>query len=298
MKMLRDDVVAVCVGLKFLVANKWNRKKLAKKLIDIAELGADGLEIGEDDVEDDAERERLMGIFKQIIDAEGDVELVEDEADLDDPVVDSIDTESEESKPEPDDSESVVEPEPEEDDIVDSEFAVESESEPDKPTAEEETEPEVDDPEPVKDKKPEKPRRRRRKGKKKDKKKNSEVKPAESEKPKQKKGKKEEKPKEKSEIEEKLKRKKGKKKKESTKKEKPKTEKYTRQSAVHDAIRRVCKETVTIKQIAEVANQIYADNGGKLLENVANMSNVTTVAVRALFVFGVLQQDGKGYKLV
>ncbi len=157
MKFLKSDVVAVCEALDYHTASKWNRKRMAEQVRKIAEARADDeLEIGEDVVEDDAERERLMVILDALSKAE-EIEFVVDKADLDDdsvvnssavesepdePIVDSTEEVPEESEPESDDSESAVEPE-EEDDSV---------------------EPEVVEPDPAKDEetKPDKPKRKRR----------------------------------------------------------------------------------------------------------------------------------------
>ncbi len=77
MKISQDDVVDVCVALGFPTAGSWSKKRMTRKLKDIAKMGTEnGLE-----VEDD---ERLDSILQAIVQANGEVEIVIDgETELD-----------------------------------------------------------------------------------------------------------------------------------------------------------------------------------------------------------------------
>ena len=102
MQILRDDAVAMCVGLDYATAGSWNRKKMRKMLKQIAELGGDSeLEV-EEGTED---AERLNALLAGVIEAGGDVEVVrelDESPDEPDPVAEGeVDAVAEEEATEP-----------------------------------------------------------------------------------------------------------------------------------------------------------------------------------------------------
>ena len=74
----------------------------------------------------------------------------------------------------------------------------------------------------------------------------------------------------------------------------PKTDmpKMSRQGSIFAAVRKECEKGATRKEIAESANAIYANNGGKRLENLNHMSNVLNSTISTLIEFSVLEEFG------
>jgi len=74
LKVLRDDAVALCEGLGFKTCRKWTKNRMTRKLGELAFI--EEIEVDEDVVEDEDERERLNDILDDIKDAEGEVDVV------------------------------------------------------------------------------------------------------------------------------------------------------------------------------------------------------------------------------
>jgi hypothetical protein len=69
MKVLREKVIELCVVLGYKAAGQWKKPKMLQKLVEIAGVS----DIGDSDVED----EELQALLKVIIEAKGDVEVVQ-----------------------------------------------------------------------------------------------------------------------------------------------------------------------------------------------------------------------------
>lgn len=73
-KVTREDAVALCVGLGFKTASKWDKERMLRKLRDLASMISDG---GEVEVEEGtADAERLNALLTEIAEAGGEVTVV------------------------------------------------------------------------------------------------------------------------------------------------------------------------------------------------------------------------------
>lgn len=75
--LTRGDAIGVCAGLGFKNVAKWNKDRMVKKLEALTTDEAyEDLEIDEDIVEDEEERDRLNNVLEQLREAEGKFEVV------------------------------------------------------------------------------------------------------------------------------------------------------------------------------------------------------------------------------
>jgi len=104
MKVVRKDLVSLCVALGYKAAAKWNKARMERKLQEIAELGKDADLKVEEGTEDE---EKLNKLLESLIKAKGAVDIIvedddEEEAEEEDkaPVKEAEEEEEEEEEAE------------------------------------------------------------------------------------------------------------------------------------------------------------------------------------------------------
>jgi DNA polymerase III gamma/tau subunit len=78
MKVVRKDVVSLCVALGYKAAAKWNKARMERKLQEIAELGKDADLKVEEGTEDE---EKLNKLLESLIKAKGVVDIIVEDDD-------------------------------------------------------------------------------------------------------------------------------------------------------------------------------------------------------------------------
>jgi len=116
----KSDAVAICIGIGYKSAGKWNRARMERKFKTLAsEDDYKDLEIDEDIVEDKDERDRLNKLLKSLRESKGQFELVKSKEETSVPE-DPLEDEPEKDEPEKDKPEK-DEPEKEETPVVEDE---------------------------------------------------------------------------------------------------------------------------------------------------------------------------------